>query len=318
VTRRDAAGTRNPHAPLGFGRRGAGVGLCLLALVLAGCEPGEGPHGEPARRVRDGLGREVILSREPDRIVSLAPSVTETLLALGLGNRLVGITDFCEFPPGSAQPARIGGLLNPNLEAIRALGPDLLIATTSGNDPSLEGQLHGLDLPLYVLHTPDVAGMLASLRALSEALGDPASGERLAAALEASLARTAARIAGHPAPRVLFIIWHEPLIVPGRDAFLTDAIRLAGGDSVTADAAGAHPTLSLEMLVERAPRVIFTTPENSGLVDRMVDDPAWESVPAVASGRIHVLGPAVVRPGPGVVAGIAEMATLLHPEAGKN
>jgi iron complex transport system substrate-binding protein len=103
----------------------------------------------------------------------MAPSVTESLVALGFGDRLVGVTDFCEMPEGAGQPALIGGLLNPNLETIRALQPDLLIATTSGNDPSLAAQAAGLDLPIYTLHTPDVAAMLASLRALARALGDP-------------------------------------------------------------------------------------------------------------------------------------------------
>jgi len=267
--------------------------------------------------VQDDLGREISLAGRPSRLVSLAPSVTESLLALGFGDRLVGVTDFCELPEGRGQPARIGGLLNPNLETIRALRPDLLIATTSGNDPSLATQAAGLGLPLYTLHTPTIADMLVSLRALARALGDEAAGDRLAASLE----RTLARAGGHDArrgPRVLFIIWHDPLIVPGRDAFLTDAIRRAGGNSVTADAAGAHPAFSLESAIDRSPEVIFTTPENASMVEALAGDPAWAEVPAVASGRIHILQPAVVRPGPGVVAGIEEMAAFLYQEAGKN
>jgi len=285
--------------------------VVCLALAIHGCGSGPGdPPVESPLLVRDGLGREISLPRRPQRIVALAPSVTETLIALGFGDRLVGVTDFCELPEEIAQPARVGGLLNPNLETIRALRPDLLIATTSGNDPSLASQAAGLDLPLYTLHTPDIAEMVESLLALSLALGDPDAGVRLAGQLETRLARAQAQAAARR-PRVLFIIWHEPLIVPGREAFLTDAIRHAGGDSVTADAAGAHPAFSLESIIERAPEVIFTTPENGAMVEALAGDPAWAEVPAVTDGRVHILQPAVVRPGPGVVAGIEEMAAYL-------
>lgn len=289
--------------------------VCLASAILA-CGSGSGDAPENGSlRVVDGLGRVLLLPRPPQRIVAMAPSVTESLIALGFGDRLVGVTDFCEIPEGAAQPARIGGLLNPNLETIRALRPDLLIATTSGNDPSLASQAAGLDLPLYTLHTPAVADMIESLRALARALGDPDAGDRLAGDLESRLDRARQQAAGRR-PRVLFIIWHEPLIVPGRAAFLTDAIRFAGGHSVTADAAGAHPAFSLEAVIDRAPEVIFTTPENAAMIEALTGDPAWAEVPAVAEGRLHVLRPAVVRPGPGVVAGIEEMAAYLAQEKG--
>ena len=197
--RPDWKDTRRNRRPL---RGGLPAALCL-AFIISGCGSGEGEPGkERPLQVRDGLGRKVSLARDPGRLVSMAPSVTESLFALGFGDRLVGVTDFCELPEGVGQPARIGGLLNPNLETIRALQPDLLIATTSGNDPSLESQATGLGLPLYTLHTPDIAGMLASLRSLARALGDPAAGERLAARLESRLARAAGRAAGRRPPRV--------------------------------------------------------------------------------------------------------------------
>jgi iron complex transport system substrate-binding protein len=301
---RPERGWRRPAAYL--------LAVICLAWTVAGCGSGETSRGtESPLPVRDGLGREIHLARRPARIVSMAPSVTESLVALGFGDRLVGVTDFCELPEGTVRPARVGGLLNPNLETIRALQPDLLIATTSGNDPSLATQAAGLDLPLYTLHTPEVADMIESLRALARVLGDPGAGERLAGSLETRLARAAGPGTGRR-PRVLFVIWHDPLIVPGREAFLTDAIRCSGGDSVTADAAGAHPAFSLEAAIDRAPEVIFTTPENGAMVEALAGDPAWAAVPAVAAGRLHVLRPAVVRPGPGVVAGIEEMAGYLR------
>ena len=285
----------------------------LVSIVSSVCR--EVPAPGPRREVRDGLGREVSVPRLPQRLVSLAPSVTEALFALGFGERLVGVSEFCEVPSGVGAIARIGGLLNPNLETIRALRPDLLIGTTSGNDPALAAQSEGLGLPLYIVHTPDIERLLGGLEALADTLGERGRGTDLVRSLRARLARVAQRIAGRPRPRVLFIVWSEPLIVPGRPAFLTDALQRAGALSVTADAPAAHPAFNLESLVARAPQVILTTDENRDLIDRLADDPAWAAVPAVRDGRVHVLSGAIVRPGPGIVAGIEEVARLLHAEA---
>jgi iron complex transport system substrate-binding protein len=291
--------------------------LSLGALLLAGALCAAACRGAPptvtGRTVRDGLGREVSLPAVPRRLVSLAPSVTESLFALGFGDRVVGVSDFCEIPSGQAPVARIGGMLNPDLETIRALHPDLLIGTTSGNDPALAVQAEGLGLGLYVVHTPDIEHMLAGLEDLAGALGDRDRGVALAGDLRARLNRIAVRLAGRHRPRVLFIVWSEPLVVPGAPAFLTDALEHAGAVSVSADAPAAHPSFSLESLVSLAPQVILTTAENRRLAERLPRDPAWALVPAVRDGRVHVLGGAIVRPGPGVVAGIEEAARYLHP-----
>lgn len=281
-----------------------------LVAAAPGCTRPAAPH---ERSARDGLGREVALPMQVDRVVALAPSVTETLIALGFADRLVGVSDFCT-PPPDRPVRRVGGLLNPDLEVIRTLRPDLLIGTTSGNDPGLANQAEALGLPLYILNTPDVGAVVASVEALAEVLGDPERGHRLAADLNRRLDAVAHRVAGRERPRLLFVVWAEPLIVPGSGAFLTDAIRRAGGDSLTADQPVAHPTFSVESAVALAPDVILTTEENAAFAAAIRTDPAWAAVPAVRSGRIAVVGNAVVRPGPGVVAGIEEMSRLLHPE----
>jgi iron complex transport system substrate-binding protein len=262
------------------------------------------------------LGRPLTVPANPRRLVSLAPGVTETLLALGFGDHLVGVSDFCVLPDDTAGIPRVGGLLTPDFETIRGLHPDLLVGTTSGNDPGLASQAEALGLPLYTLHTPDVARVLESLERLGGLLGDPPRGARAAEEMRRRLRVVEARVSGRPAPRVLFVIWSEPLVVPGAGAFLTDAIRLAGGASVTADVPTPHPTYSVESAVARAPEVIFTTADNAAVAAALRVDPGWAAVPAVSRGRIHVLDDAVVRPGPGVVAGIEEMSRILHPAAG--
>jgi cobalamin transport system substrate-binding protein len=293
----------------------------LAALLVAATisVTGTGCHARPAaagRTVTDMLGRSLTVPEKPGRVVSLAPSVTESLLALGFGDRLAGVSDFCVLPEGLARIPRVGGLLTPDFETIRNLHPDLLIGTTSGNDPGLASQADALGLPLYILHTPDVAQALASLERLGDLLGEVPRARHLVEDLRRRLAAVASRVADRPPPRVLFVVWAEPLVVPGSGAFLTDAIRLAGGASVTADVPAPHPTYSIESAVSRAPDVILTTAENAAFAAALPKDPAWAGVPAVRNRRIHIVGAEVVRPGPGVVAGIEEMAAILHPAAG--
>jgi iron complex transport system substrate-binding protein len=276
--------------------------------------------GESAGRVvHDGLGRAVSLgTARPSRIVSLAPSATDTLAALGAGSRLVGVSDFCHPPPEAGKVRRIGGLLTPDLEAIRALHPDLLVGSTSGNDPGLAGQAASLGLPLYILDAPDVAHVLSGITGLASAIGEEERGITVVHGLEDRLDALARALAGRPRPRVLFVVWGDPLVVPGARAFLTDAIARAGGVSVTGDVAAAHPTFSVEAAIARAPDVILTTPDNRETAEKLRLDPAWAGVPAVRSGRVAVVGDEVVRPGPEVVTGIEEMARIIHPDAGKN
>ncbi len=263
----------------------------------------------------DGLGRSITLPVSPRRVVSLAPSVTDSLFALGFGDRVVGVSDFCVPPPGTRPVARVGGMLNPSLEAIRALRPDLLIGTTSGNDPSLASEAAALGLPLYTVHTPDVAATLRALEEIAGILGDRGRGEALAADLRRRLDSVRARVAPYEPARVLFLVWGEPLVVPGAPAFLTDALRFAGAASVTADASAAWPAFDLESAIARAPEVILTTEKNRTMAERLPHDPAWAGVPAVRRRRILVVSEAIEQPGPGVVGGIEEFARLLHPEA---
>jgi iron complex transport system substrate-binding protein len=306
---------------------GTWILLAMTVLVsVAGCRRDRGvaathppataaaPASHPPGEVRDGLGRAIVLPGPPRRIVTLAPNATDTVAALGLAGRLVGVSDFCEPPPEAASVRRVGGLLTPDLEVIRALKPDLLVGSTSGNDPTLADQAGALGLPLFILNAATVDEVLEGITGLSAALGEEAKGAALVADLRARLAAVARRVEGRPRPRVLYIVWGEPLVVPGSKAFLTDAIRRAGGDSVTDDAPAAHPTYSVEAAIARKPEIILTSEYNRADAERLKKDPAWKSVPAVASGRVYIVGDELVRPGPAIVGGIEEMARRIHPD----
>ncbi len=289
--------------------------LCtaLASGVLPGCRR-RAPDGE-TRILKDGLGRTVQLPPHARRIVSLAPSVTDALLALGARDRLVGVTDFCVLPPGDAPVARIGGMLNPSLETIRDLRPDVLVATTSGNDPSLAREAASLGLPLYTIHTPDVESVLRSLLDLGRLIDEQERGRVLVADLRSRLSAVASSIASDRPVKVLFVVWGDPLVVPGRSSFLTDALARAGGSSITSDAPAAYPAFDVESAIARAPEAILTTTQNRAVLDRLRVEPAWSRVPAVRSGRLFVVSEMIEQPGPKVVSGIEEVARRLHPGA---
>jgi iron complex transport system substrate-binding protein len=270
----------------------------------------EGPEGG----MHDGLGRLVVIPAPPRRIVTLAPSATDTIAALGLGDRLVGVSDFCQPPPEAKEVRRVGGLLTPDLEVIRSLQPDLLVGSTSGNDPGLASEAQALGIPLFILNAETVEQVLEGIGGLGVALGEQAKATALVQGLRARLDAVDRRVAGRPRPRVLYIVWGDPLVVPGAKAFLTDAIRRAGGASITDDAPAAHPTYSIEAAIARSPEVILTSEYNRADAEKLRRDPAWQSVPAVASGKVYVVGDELVRPGPAIVGGIEEMARRLHPE----
>jgi cobalamin transport system substrate-binding protein len=273
-----------------------------------------------ALTVRDMLGRDVTLPTPPTRIVSLVPSVTEIIYALGAEDRLAGRTDFCDFPPAARSKPSVGGMVNPSLETLAALRPDLVVATDEGNREETFEQVRRLGIPAYLVHADRIADMLD----LIERLGDLTERRSAVPALRGSIQRRieAVRraVAGLPRPRVLYVLWPEPLIVPGRDSMLTELIELAGGESVTAREGEAYPRFSVEAAVARAPDVIVLADHSSGpsAAGHQFPD-RWRrltSVPAVRAGRVHSVDLAMLhRYGPRVADGLERLARIIHPEA---
>ena len=170
-----------------------------------------------------------------------------------------------------------------------------------------------MGLPLYTIHTPDVESVLRSLLDLGRLIDEQERGRVLVAGLRSRLATVASGIASDRPVRVLFVVWGDPLVVPGRSSFLTDALARAGGASVTSDAVAAYPTFDVESAILRAPEAILTTQQNRAVLDRLRLEPAWSRVPAVRSGRLFVVSESIEQPGPEVVSGIEEVARRLHP-----
>jgi cobalamin transport system substrate-binding protein len=286
------------------------AGLLILGLLAIAAAPVE------AGSVRDMIGRTVAVPDRPARVVSLAPSLTEIAYAVEAGDLLVGVTQHCDYPPAASQKPKIGGIYTPNLELILSLKPDLVLATTEANRDEHIQALAALGLPVYVARGDSVPTVLESIRLVGQLLGREAEGRRVTAGMQREVDGIARVVAGTRRPRVLYVVWGNPLIVPGRPAMITDLIRRAGGDSVSADEPAEFPRFSVEEAVARRPEEVILAQHRDDTVDRRLRE--WEHLtllPAVRAGRIHRIdGDLIHRAGPRIVSGLKALARILHPE----
>ena len=293
-------------------RRAVAALLALPAVLAADPAPGA--------TVRDMLGREVAVPAAPARIVSLVPSVTEVIFALGGQARLAGVTDFCDYPPAARAVPSVGGMVSPSLETIVALEPDLVIATSEGNREATLHQLRRLGVPVYVVRVQRVTETLDLIRRVGELVDRQEAVAPLAASLERRIAAVREAVKPYPAARVLYVLWPDPLIVPGRQSIITELITLAGGQSITAEDSEAYPRFSLEAAVARAPEVILLADHApSGSSTGRASPEKWRaltSVPAIKAGRLHSVDATLLhRYGPRLADGLESLARLIHPEA---
>ena len=299
-------------------------GFVVLFLLL--CEGGVAGQTSSARaaipagrELIDEVGRKIQVPQEVARVVSLAPNLTEIVFALGEGNHLAGDTDFCDYPTEAGQKPHVGGPVNPNLEEIVALMPDLVLATKSINRRETVNALDHIGLPVYVASDPhSVEEMITSVEHIGRALGAEKSAATLAEDLRGRLADLDHRLAGVTQRRVLFVVWTEPLISVGRDTFIADALRRAGGRSVV-ETKAEWPHVSMEEIVRLQPEVLIFASAHAGDTQRDIDAlrtrPGWRNLDAIKRGNIVVVSDAINRPAPRMVDAIEGLAHALHSDA---
>ena len=257
-----------------------------------------------------------LLAQTPQRIVSTAPSITELLYALGLGDRVVGVDRFSRYPVEAQSKPRIGDYAAPNLEVIASLRPDLVMIPT--NPVQLRQRLEAMRLRVLELNQEGIPALYESIGIVGQATGATSQAARLSQQIRGDLEAIRARTAKLPRTRILF--------VAGGASYLNEIIEIAGGENVFRDAKGAYPMVALEEILARNPQVIVDMGEMAdtiGVTDaqkRAVEN-LWNgmsSVAAVRNRRVHAVASDIfVVPGPRVVAAAAEFLTLLHPEAAR-
>ncbi len=309
--------------------------LVVCMLVVVGCGDAEeaaetetldeaveiAESGEIVKTivVTDQMGREVTIVGVPERIISLSPSNTEIIFALGLGDRLVGVTEYCNYPPEAQGKDIIGGFSNPSIERIVELEPDLLLVSTIHEEevPRLEE----LGIPVLVVESSTLFELYASISLVAEITGVTIAGEALIASMQKriqAIEEVVAVIAPEDKVRVYYEVYSDPLMSAGQDAFINEIISLAGGVNIFGDVNESYPQISAEVVAERQPQVILY-PDYHGTADMvmeaMADRPGWESMPAVIDNRIYTISDDISsRPGPRVVEAVEAAARLFYPE----
>ena len=261
---------------------------------------------------------------DPRRIVSLVPATTEMLFVMGAGDRLAGVSSYDRFPPEVARLPKVGGLLDPDVERLLSLKPDLVIVYDTQTD--LKRQLERARIPIFPYVHRGLPDITETMRALGERIGMKAAADAAATRIEQQLAAIRARVAGRTRPKTLLIFGREPGTLRHIDAsggygFLHDVLELAGGSDVLGDLQKQSVEMSTEMILTRAPDVILELHYGDSLKAEQFDAErrvwnALPSVPAVKNNRVFLLGgDEFVVPGPRIVIAADRFARVLHPDA---
>ena len=287
------------------------LALCTVA-ACSDSAPRRETVGDSAVVATDDVGRRVELTRPARRVVSLLPAATETVAALGAPARVVGRTRY-DTEEWLAHLPSVGGGLDPNLEAIVALRPDLVVAWESPTGSKVRDRLEALGIPVYAAATRDTAAIYRTIVGLGRLLGRNAAADSLAGHIRAQLDSVRASVPAGPRPSVLYVVAVDPPMIAGTDNFISELIEVAGGKpvAISGDRKGLSPQVSLEELIRRQPEVVILPVGEDPAVDleRLQREPGWRELAAIRSGRAAEVPALLVnRPGPS----IGEMAKVLR------
>lgn len=268
-----------------------------------------------ARVFVDDEGRKVTVPEKIDRIVTLAPNLTEIVFAIGAGDQLVGNTTFCDYPAAAKSVTRVGDTLHPSIERIIALKPQVVLVSTASQLEAFTRQLDNQKIAVYVTNPRSLDEVFSSMKKLGELLRSEERSEPVVADLRSRAEKIEAATKQSRPIKVFYQVSDEPLYTIGRDAYLTDLVRRAGGVSVTADVPSAFPRYSDEAALAAQPEaIILPTGGSMGTANAKVAS-ALKNSPAVHNNRvIKINEDHLSRPGPRLLDGLEEMARALHPE----
>ena len=265
----------------------------------------------------DDSGRSVSIPASVDRFISLAPNLTEIAFALGAGDRLVGNTTFCNYPEQAKNITKVGDTLQPSIERVLALKPQLVLVSTASQLQAFTTQLQEHGISIYITDPHDLDGVFRTITNMGEVLNEAGAASALVQQLRARTEGVERAVTGRPRVRVFFQLSGQPLYTAGKSSFVTNLIERAGGQSVTSDINEAWPRLSDEAaLASRPEAVIMLSDESMGTSANLKVAPALQTSPGVRNGRLYVIdGDLLTRPGPRLVDGLEQIAWALHPEA---
>lgn len=297
----------------------------VLALSLVACAKGDSADVEDdvensnevaeeqfPLTITDFFDREVTIEKEPERIVSLAPSTTELLYALGVGDRVVGVTDYDNYPPEVEDVPKVGGYKGANVEAITAQKPDLVLASNHSGKEEMEA-IENMGIPVVVLDAIDIDGIYESIRLLGQITGSEEKGEEIINEMETEINKVKEKVEGLPTKDVFYLVMLDGNYSAGKGTFIDELITIAGGRNIV-DIEG-WPQYSAEELVKQNPDVIITASYAANIED-IKNAEGFKETDAVKNENIFVVSDdnIISRASNRIVLGLKEIAEYLHPE----
>lgn len=302
------------------------ISIVLALALLSGCSPKEeakevtqeSPSETPDTTgisLLDDFGNEVKLEGPAQRIISLAPSNTEILFAIGAGDRVIGVTTFDDYPEEVLEIEKIGDFNGMNLERIIELEPDLVISYGEGITEETQ-RLVEAGIQIAGFEPESIEEILETIERIGLLTGNSSEAEVLSQEMLEKEAELIDKVKGLESKKVFYEIWHEPLMAAGPGSFVDQLILLAGGVNVAGDAESEYPQFDLEQLIERNPQVYLTAndlPEKTA--DSIKERPGYENIDAIMNGQIYLLdGNIMSRPGPRIIEALEILIKAIHPE----
>jgi iron complex transport system substrate-binding protein len=290
------------------------IALVMVITILSSVWPGPAS----CATFEDALGRKVSLERPPERIITLAPNLTEILYALGLGDRVVGVTNHCNYPPEASLKPKVGSYINLNVEKIISLSPDLAIGTVDGNERIILDLLEQAKIKVFFVNPRSVRQVIDTILALGRLCGALENAQTLASKLTRRVDHVVERTGSREKPLVFLQIQVQPIMTVNKNTVHNDLIRLAGGRNMAAEEPITYPRISMEEVIQRRPDVILiSSMERAGRFEKARQEwLKWTSIPAAQNKRVYLIDSDLIdRPSPRLIDGLEMMARYIHPEA---
>ena len=277
----------------------------LIAMVAGPCFA--------SRTLTDEMGRRVVVPDHPHRVICLMPTVTDTAFALGAGDDVVAISDYTKYPAAALKKPSVGDLINPSIETILSLHPDLVIGSQPKGPMQVTEQLERAGIPIFLVSPHGIAGIFHSIETIGTALNRTPQAEALIESLQQRVDAVRARTKSLPAPRVFMPIWYDPITTIGRNAFITEMFAAAGRRSVTDDLSMEWPQISMEVVLERAPDALLLVRGGKTTLQVLQDRPGWSSMTAIKLHRAYYVDDRINFASPVAIDALEDLAKQFHP-----
>ncbi|NLM44033.1 MAG: cobalamin-binding protein [Clostridiales bacterium] len=295
------------------------ITIMLVVVISTSCGKKEDENTslqkEEYIEITDLKGRKIILDKKPERIISLSPTNTEIVFALGAGDKLVGITSYCDYPEETKYIEKIGDFENPNIELIKKMNPDLVLAGGFLQEELIDA-LEGLDITVASTEAADVESIFDSLAMIGKLLREEEKAEEIINNIHRTIDEVENKVADKDKPKVFYLVWKEPIFTTGRGTYINEIVQIAGGYNIASDMEG-WAQYSFEELLKQNPDILVaayhSTDEGMNKEDIMKDE-FFSKLECVKKGNIHIMSDdnIVSRPGPRIIDAINEMAEALH------